>query len=389
MYVVPNLADAPATLTVKVMVGEDPVEGAMVTFQEKDYTTDENGEVKIEGIDGPSVIGKMVPFTAYKDGYDVFEGEADFSEGLEAYAVANLVEAQATLTVKVVTGEDMDPVEGAMVYVGEKEAATDANGEAKFTGLSALEVLGKMVDYSVYKDGYEYFEGKADFTETMEGYAIAQLTAAEASLTVKAIYGEGVVEGATVVFNNQEYTTDENGEVKVTGLYGPDFLGQKFPVSVYKDGYTPFEGEADFSETQDAWVIAELEAEIATFTVKVMDGDEPVEGAVVTFMGEEYTTDQTGSVKVNNIFAPDVIGKMVDFTVSKAGYITYSGKADFSETQDASEVVEFQKDDSGIESIFINGVDGDTKVYDLQGRRVLHPRKGQIYIVNGHKVLFK
>jgi hypothetical protein len=32
---------------------------------------------------------------------------------------------------------------------------------------------------------------------------------------------------------------------------------------------------------------------------------------------------------------------------------------------------------------------GDEFIYDLQGRRVLEPKKGGIYIINGKKVYFK
>ena len=43
---------------------------------------------------------------------------------------------------------------------------------------------------------------------------------------------------------------------------------------------------------------------------------------------------------------------------------------------------------SGIDMVHGGGVDGAPVYYDLQGRRVLYPKKG-LYILNGNKVIIK
>ncbi len=383
-----QLEAAMANLTIKVFADGEPLEGAfaMVDGVEYDeFRTNELGEVTINTIPFPSVMGKMVPVVVMKDGYDPYEGEANFTEGLDAFVTGELVAAEATLDIKVMAGDD--PVEGAYITFEGKNYTTDANGSVKITGLFAPDFVGKTFPVEVYKDGYVPFEGKADFSETMEAYVVAELEADEATLTIKVFADEEPVEGAFVSFDGKDYLSDVTGEIKITGIDAPSVVGKTVPVTVYKDGYAPFEGEADFTEGIDAWVIAELVAEEATLTVKVMDGEDPVAGATVTFDGVEYTTDANGEVKITEISAPAVIGKTMPITVAKDGYETYEGEADFTETMDAYVVVELVNISTGINAIINDLNNADVKAYDLNGRRVINPANGQVYIINGQKVL--
>lgn len=376
-----------ATLTIKVVTGEDqdPVEGATVTFQDEKYTTGENGQVTITGISAPEVIMQEVDYTVYKDGYDFYEGKA-FFDVLEAQAIAPLVPAEAILKIKVVTGEDQDPVAGATVTVEGKQYFSDQNGEANIPGIKFLDVIGKTLPYTVYKDGYDEFTGEADFTESMEAYPIATLVAAEATVTIKVYTGEenDPVADAMVTFMDQDYTTDENGEVKIS-VSAPDVIGKEIPFTAYKDGYEFFEGIVNF-DVLEAWGIAELVSAQATISIKVTTGEEndPVEGATVTVDGKEYTTNENGEVKITGLNGPDVIGTTIPVTIAKEGFKTVETVADFSETLDALIWEELEPEEGSINAI--NAAIAGSKVYDLQGRVITAPRKGQVYIVNGCKV---
>ena len=250
-----------------------------------------------------------------------------------------------------------------------------------------LEPFGTTVAYTVYKDGYVPFEGEADFSETIEAYLVVNLEADEASFTLKVFADNEPVEGALVTFLGKEYNSDETGEVKVTGLDANALVGTTVAYTVYKDGYELFEGEADFTETMEAWSIAELKAAEATLTVKVMDGEDPVQGAMVTFEGNEYLTDANGEVTIIDINGPSVIGKTIAVTVTKDGYEPFEGEADFTETLDAYVVATLVNIQTAIRELLNDLENSDIKVYDLNGRRVMKPQNGQFYIINGQKLL--
>ncbi len=367
----------------------EPIEGAWVSFLNNDYTSNEAGQVVVDGLAALQYLGTSEVFGVYKDGYEYYEGTVEF-DSYEPAAVAMLKAAEATFTLKVFGGEDEEaaPVADAWVLFMDQEYTTNANGEVKAT-VSAPLVIGQEIPFAVYKDGYEYYEGVADFTESMEAYPIVNLVAAEATFTLKVFGGDddeaAPVADAWVMFMNQEYTTNENGEVKAT-VSAPLVIGQEIPFAVYKDGYEYYEGVADFTESMEAYPIVFLVAAEATVSVKVVTGEEndPVAEATVTFEGKEYTTNENGEVKISGLNGPDVIGKVLPITIAKVGFITYTGEADFTETLDAFVTVELVEEQSAIKEI--NAAASSSKVFDLQGRQVSKAAKGQIYIVNGRKV---
>ncbi|MBD5368506.1 MAG: hypothetical protein HDR83_04480 [Bacteroides sp.] len=378
---VPNL------LKVTVKVQDEPVEGATVTLADwsiEGITTDANG---VAYISYPAA--NTMNIVVYKDGYVLNE----IAPATTHYAeqTVQLEAEKASLTVTV-TDEEYEPIAGAYVYFQNQELQTGENGQVKISDLSAPEVLGKEIEFSVYKDGYAYYEGKADFTETMDAYAMVTLTAEKASLTVIVTDEEyEPIAGAYVYFQNQELQTGENGQVKISDLSAPEVLGKEIEFSVYKDGYAYYEGKADFTETTDAYAMVTLTAEKASLTVMVFDQDtdEPIADAKVTFLGAEYTTGENGQVKISDINATEVLGKEVPVTIEHVRYTTYTGNADFTETIDAYLVATMKVAVSGIDAIMRDIENGDAEVYDLNGRRVNRPAAGNVYIVNGMKVLVK
>lgn len=130
------------------------------------------------------------------------------------------------------------------------------------------------------------------------------------------------------------------------------------------------------------------EIDKATLTVNVMSDDAPVSGATVTVLDREFTTDENGIATISDLDA-DVLGTIVSVSVSKDGYENFEGTADFTATLDVAMTVTLVKLQNGISHIS-NDIDlSDSKVYDLNGRRVLKPQSGRIYIINGQKVLLQ
>ena len=364
--------ELPCTLKVKAFDNDgNPVEGAYVNALREEAVTDANGEASISLF---GVLGTKVAVSVYKD-YLFWEGEADFTESAEAWAIAELAAPDCTLKVKAFD-KNGDPVAGAMVYANGVDGETNENGEATLT---LPGVIGKQVAVSVYKD-YLFWEGKADFTESMEAFLLAELAGPDCTLMIKALDKDGnPVADAHVLAAGVEGVTDEFGSASLTLS---DVIGTKVAVSVYKD-YLFWEGEADFTESMDAFLLAELVAPDCTLKVTVIDGDsEPVEGATVEANGKDAVTDANGNAAIE---VGDVIGKTIKVNVSKDGYDAAEAEADFTESMENHIVVVLKAKTVGI-SLAVIDADKSIKVYDLNGRRVEHPSVGNIYIVNGKKV---
>ncbi len=386
------LVAAKAQLTVIVSDEEgEPVADAWVYFQDKEVQTGENGQAVIADIDAPAVLGTEVDYSVYKDGYEYFEGKADFTESLEAYAMATLQAAKASLTV-IVSDEEGEPVADAWVYFQDKELQTGENGQVVISDLNGPAVIGKQIDFTVYKDGYEAAEVKADFSETLDAYTMVTLQAAKAQLTVIVSDEEGEpIADAWVYFGDKEVQTGENGQVVITDIDALEVLGKNVDFSVYKDGYEYYEGKADFTETLEAYAIVTLQAAKAQLTVIALDKvtDEPIAGAKVTFLDNEYTTGENGQVVISDINALEVLGKEVAVSITHDHYAAYTGSADFTEGLEATVIAYMTESMSGIDAIIRDINNGDAEVYDLNGRRVKRPVAGNVYIVNGIKVLVK
>lgn len=261
-----------------VFVGEDFTE----------FTTDENGKVTttIKG-----VLGTKVPVWVMKDGYEFFEGEADFTEGMDAYVIATLEAMTCTATIKVMD-EEGEPVADALVTVNNVELTTNDYG---LVNTSIKGAFGTKVPYTVYKDGYEFFEDELDFTEGDSYYAVATLETATCELTVAVIDQQGEpVEDAYVTVDGKTYTTLSNGRCTIE-LKGVLFT--KVPVTVEKEGYKKFEGEADFTEGLEYTLVATLEAEGSALNVITVDANG--EAVIYDLQGRRVHNPSTGIYIIN------------------------------------------------------------------------------------------
>ncbi|MDE6457566.1 MAG: Ig-like domain-containing protein, partial [Muribaculum sp.] len=150
------------------------------------------------------------------------------------------------------------------------------------------------------------------------------------TLNVKAFdTNDNPVEGAYVYAGSSEAITDENGEAKME-LFG--VIGKTVAVTVMKD-YMFWEGTADFTEGETAYVFPVLEEPTCTLTVRAVTADyDPVEGAYVMVNGEEKVTGENGAATFT---LEGVIGKTLPVTVMK-DYMFWEGSADFTEGMEAT-----------------------------------------------------
>ncbi|MDE7467685.1 MAG: hypothetical protein K2M61_04950 [Muribaculaceae bacterium] len=357
-----------ATNPDEVYIALQPIGLNLGDVEDYSIQSDKPGTIKDGVLTFPE--NGLIVVNATMNGY-YFNQNGEF-----ALEVPNLLKATVTC--------DGKPLEGAFV--------NDANweGEGVYTdaeGVAYLPAKAVQTEFIAYKDGYEM----DTFTPEASGRALTAsvaLEAAEASFSVTVLDEEGeTLAGAYVYFLDQELTTAENGNAKFTNLSAPALIGTTQPFAVYKDGYKYFEGEADFTETFDAFSVVTLQAEEASLTVIVLNSkDETVEGAQVLFNDQQYTTDDSGKVVISGISFPEVAGKTVPVTIIAEGYKDWIGEADFTETLDSYLVVTLLEDPTSIGSVLIDLDAADTKIYDLNGRRVSNPENGNVYIVNGLKV---
>ena len=346
-YVNAELVEPDCTLTVRAFAGseDEPVavaEGDIYVNGQLMGKTDENGGavITLEG-----VIGTTVSVAVMKDGL-CGEYEADFTEGEQTWAMV-MVTNPAHVITATITNKDNEPVEEAFVNAQNKSYITNDKG---ITTIILGEIAeDNIVKLSAYK-GYGYGEAQVDLTGKTEAAVAIVLEEPACTLKVSVCDAEGEpVEGATVYVNGTEEITPENGTVAFT-LEG--VMGTKVAVSAYKD-YMFWEGEADFTESQEAWIIAELKEPACTLTVKAINADyEPIAGAIVNVKGEEKETDETGTA----VFTLEgVMGTKVAVSAYK-DYMFWEGEADFTEGSEAWVFAELKNPDC---TLSVKVVDAD------------------------------
>ena len=346
-YVNAELVEPDCTLTVRAFAGSEDesvavAEGDIYVNGQLMGKTDENGGavITLEG-----VIGTTVSVAVMKDGL-CGEYEADFTEGEQTWAMV-MVTNPAHVITATITNKDNDPVEEAFVNAQNKSYITNDKG---ITTIILGEIAeDNIVKLSAYK-GYGYGEAQVDLTGKTEAAVAIVLEEPACTLKVSVCDAEGEpVEGATVYVNGTEEITPENGTVAFT-LEG--VMGTKVAVSAYKD-YMFWEGEADFTESQEAWIIAELKEPACTLTVKAINADyEPIAGAIVNVKGEEKETDETGTA----VFTLEgVMGTKVAVSAYK-DYMFWEGEADFTEGSEAWVFAELKNPDC---TLSVKVVDAD------------------------------
>ncbi len=273
--------------------------GAVITFNEKDYTTDANGNAYI-----PNVETGIYPYSVSKEGFFTFE---------DLLAVDNNVYKEITLLFEAyavtfdITDEEGDPVTDAVVTLNYVEYEP---GEYVIEDI----VVGEH-PYSVAKDGYITKFGVVEVVDedVMKEITLTEGTDDLCTVTFIVEDADGVaVEDAVVTFDENDYTTDGDGQVVID-----DVEVGFYSYLVNKDGYIPVEDMVTVD--QDVTVNVTIYEETFTVTFNVVDQEgEPITDAVVTLNG---MTNEPGDY----VFE-DIVAGTYDYIVEREGYETGEGE---------------------------------------------------------------
>ncbi|WP_172973974.1 MSCRAMM family protein [Fundicoccus ignavus] len=283
---------------------EAAVEGAVITVAEQEFTTNSEGVAAISEL---SVGDKTYTLTSLPEGYSG-EGSGTFTVVANETAGATITVTKApqtgTASFTVVDQNDTK-IEGVVVTINEQTATTNAEGVAQIADLAAGDYTYRI---TTLPEGYS-----TDVAGTLT--IVAGETASETlsitrdprygnvTLTVKDQEDKAVV-GAVIRLNEQEFTTNENGEAIILELQaGKDYTYQLVSLP---EGYS---GEAEGTvtinqdETAQAAITVNRIVAKGQLTVVVKDQTEaPVEGAVIQLAeGTEATTNAEGQAVFNEI----------------------------------------------------------------------------------------
>ena len=283
---------------------EAAVEGAVITVAEQEFTTNAEGVAAISEL---SVGDKTYTLTSLPEGYSG-EGSGTFTVVANETASATITVTEApqvgTASFTVVDQNDTK-IEGVVVTINEQTATTNAEGVAQIADLAAGDYTYRI---TTLPEGYS---GDVSGTSTIVAGETASETLSitrdprygNVTLTVKDQEDKAVV-GAVIRLNEQEFTTNENGEAIILELQaGKDYTYQLVSLP---EGYS---GEAEGTvtinqdETAQAAITVNRIVAKGQLTVVVKDQTEaPVEGAVIQLVeGTEATTNAEGQAVFNEI----------------------------------------------------------------------------------------
>ena len=133
--------------------------------------------------------------------------------------------------------------------------------------------------------------------------------------------GTKPVEGATISFNDEEITANENGEARF--YYVRAGTGLKY--SVTKDGYLKASGSLDLvDQNKVEAVVMTLGQTVQNVSFEITDGMSALEGASVTFNGSTQVTGSNGKT----VFSDVKSAKDLAYSISLDGYQDTTGTID-------------------------------------------------------------
>ncbi|MBQ3657433.1 MAG: hypothetical protein II956_11400 [Bacteroidales bacterium] len=224
------------------------------------------------------------------------------------YKIVKMSGGLADKTVKVIDAETKEPLPDAEVKYLDKVSNTDGQGQVSLQ-LDLCNAITIIASKKGYVSGN--FQGKVS---DVNGNVITiPLSKISYDKVVKVIDAETQkpIPGAKVKFNGKDYTTDNNGQVKIKINEG-----DAINLEASKAGYITEIVKTTVDEAGDTIVIP-LKKDVETKTIKVIDADtkKPLPGAVVKHNGKNYTTDMNGIVTIT---IPK--NSNVNLEASKEGY---------------------------------------------------------------------
>ena len=253
------------TLTFNVKdVDENPIEGATVSINDEELTTDAAGVATIQLFNGE------YPYTVTKEDYFDGTGTVTIADADVEETVTLVIWSGNLVTFTVTDGTD--PIEGATVAIDGEELTTDASGVA------TTYLPDGDFPYTVSKELYYDKTG----TITMAGAAVEEAVVLDFiyyyDLTFTVTDGTDPIEGATVSINEEELTTDISGVATISLPNGD------YPYVVQYDGYAQSTGIATIAYA-DLQIDVELSEAIAIFTEDFAEGIMPPANWDITPIG--------------------------------------------------------------------------------------------------------
>ena len=307
-----NFADFGYKISGRVMSGDIPVAGVLVTAGDLTATTNNRGYYRFDLIIQDEVL------VLYKEGYTFENNNLPIDGSFDGREDVNF---ECSYQLKGTVKSGTTPLQNVTVCAGDITTTTNSNGEYQLTGIKGQTTLTATID------GY-YIQGVPTVTEYAEYNLVAKF---DSQITVQT--GDLFVKDVKVIVNSTEYTTNDQGTVQITGLQLGDV------VTFQKQGYqiTSYKFEQNTSNvTIDC-----------TYTVsgKVKIVNQPLESVLVKCGQIEVTTNSNGEFefeglvgqqtitfeKQNYNFDTVTIDKHQNLTVqamySVCGYITVTGTA--------------------------------------------------------------
>ena len=277
-------------------------------------TTDNAAKFDVDGISQPLwyvLFGGAVDsafVNAEKECQSVHFGDKFKNYPEDDYRIVKMNGGFVNKTVKVIDADTKEALPDAEVKFLDQVLKTDNQG------LASVQLdLCNEVTITASKKGYVSgnFQGKvANITDDVITIPLSKISYDK---VVKVIDAETQkpIPGAKVKFNGKDYTTDNNGQVKIK-INDGDAIN----LEASKAGYITETVKTSVDEVGETIVIP-LKKDVETKTVKVIDADtkKPLPGAVVKHNGKNYTADANGIVTIT---IPK--NSNVNLEASKEGY---------------------------------------------------------------------
>ena len=258
-------------------------------------TTDNAAKFDVEGISQPlwyvlfggSMDSAFV--NSQKECQAVNFGDKFKNYPEDDYRIVRMSGGLADKTVKVIDAETKEPLPDAEVKFSEQVLTTDNQGLV----LVKLDLCNEIT-ITASKKGYTNGNFKGKVADINDNVITIPLSKISYDKVVKVIDAETQkpIPGAKVKFNGKDYTTDNNGQVKIKISDG-----ESIDLEASKTGYITEKLKTTIDEVGETIVIP-LKKDVETKNIKVIDADtkKPLPGAVVKHNGKNYTADLSGIV---------------------------------------------------------------------------------------------
>ena len=239
-----------------------------------------------------------------------YEKDGSVSNGSDCAWVDNIIFPQTQSDVVFTVTYNGSPVQGASVSFNESTLTSTAAGQAVFSNV----LRGTSGSYTVEKSGFITEEGSlsvgyVDISEQIS------LTSEDYSVSFTVTDGINPIDGAAISINSQQLTTNAQGEASIMLPNG------SFSYNVTKEGYHDQSGNVtvNANDAELEITLVEETEPVYNVTFHVYIDEQDIEGATVSFNGQQEETDASGLA----VFAGVAAGTY-SYTVTCSGYENYT-----------------------------------------------------------------